>query len=355
MSYIGDPYKYDVFVSYPHAVEALGGRVTLREWSRGVTDAILEYVTMSLAEEQGNDKLAYYLDRDRAVSAMPLTDTLEEAIQKSAVLIILMSPYYKNWCLKELEWFFQRAPVDGRGFDQCVLLNVQKVNDGHWPDLLRDKDGQRVLGTSLMDDDGLPLGYEDYRASKTLPNTNGLWKSIAIEIKDKLIELRKRRDAERSLAESKVNPWSGLGQSRPDDRLIYLEAEPEDRQIWSARRMRLAAERAVVLPDEPLGDSMADRSESVLGVYRDCDALILHRVRPDDLIQPRIRRAFQDRRLLFQKERKEMPWAVLDEHPDLPLPGANAFRVPRVSTKDDGWPNHLFQALGGTPPDEVSP
>jgi len=353
VSFVGDPYKYDVFISYPHAVEALRGAETLRDWSRGVADAILEYVTMSLAEEDIRPE--YYLDRDRAVSAMPLTDTLEESIQKSAVLVILMSPYYKNWCVKELEWFFERAPVDGRGFGQCVLLNVQKASENAWPDLLRDKDGKRLFGTDLMDDDGLPLGYETYRASKTLPDTNGLWKSIAIEIKDKLIELRKRRDAERSLADSKVNPWTGLGQTPPDDLIIYLEAEPEDRQIWMARRTRLAAEHAVVLPDEPFGDSMADRSESVLGVYRDCDALILHRVRPDDLIQPRIRRAFQDRRLLYQKERKAIPWAVLDEHPDLPLPGAGAFRVPRVSTKDDGWPNQLFEALGGTPAAAASP
>lgn len=356
MSYVGNPYKYDVFVSYPHAVEAMRGATTLREWSRGVTDAILEYVNMAMAEEEDGEKLEYYLDRDRAVSAMPLTDTLEDAIEKSAVLVILMSPFYKNWCLQELEWFFKLTPVDGRSFGQCVLLNVQNVErETAWPDLLRDKDGKRLLGTSLMDDDGLPRGYETFRSSRTLPDTNGLWKSIAIEIRDKLLELRKRRDAERSLAESKFNPWTGLGQAPPDDLLIYLEAEPTDRPIWSTRRVRLEAERAVVLPDEPLADTMADRTESVLSVYRDCDGLVLHRARPDDLIQPRIRRAFQDRRLLYQKERKAMPWAVLDEHPDLPLPGAGAFRVPRVSAKDDGWPNLLFQALGGNPAAPGSP
>ena len=354
MSYVGDPYKYDIFISYPHAVEALGGKTGLRDWSRKIADDILEYVTMALIEELGGDGLGYYLDRDRGVSAEPLTESLEEAVQKSAILVVLMSPYYQRWCLKELNWFFDQAQ-DGCLFRRCVLLEVQKTSDNVWPDVLRDKAGERLLRKSLMDQDGFPLGYEKFRSDGALPDTNGLLKGVAIEIVAKLKEIRAQREAERSMAASKANPWTVLGQAPPpEDLLVYLEAEPQDEPVWSARRDRLAAERTIVLPDGPISDQMAERAESVLSVYRDCDALILHRVRLDDSIQPRIRRAFQDRRLLYQKERKAMPWAVLDELPDAPLPGAAAFRLPRIPATDEAWPARLFAALGGTPSDAMA-
>lgn len=349
MSYIGDPYQYDVFVSYPHAVDALHGDTYLRDWSQKVAKTIFGILRTSLAEELGGG-LEYYLDRERAVSGYALTDELGEAVQKSAVLVVLMSPFYKNWCLKELNWFLEKARSDGRGFRQCVLIEVQKTSEAVWPEELRDKAGVQLFRKSLMGEAGLPLGYEDFITTGNLPNMNGLLQDIAIEIKDKLVQERRRRDAERAIAASKVNPWADLGQGPPDDLLIYLEAEATDRQAWSNRRDALAAARAIVLPDEPLDESMADRSESVLSVYKLCDALILYRARRDDSISPRICRAFHDRRLLYQKDRtKALRWAVLDELPDEPLPYAAAFRIPRVSARDEGWPAQLIQALGGVP------
>lgn len=354
MSYIGDPYEYDVFFSYPHAVEALRGRTTLREWSLKVIDTIAEIVTLSLADEPDGENFHFYLDRDHAASADPLTDKLEEAVQKSAVFVIFMSPFYKRWSLKELDWFLAKAKADGRGFRQCVLLEVQRTSERAWPEQLVDKAGEQLFHKRLTDEVGLPLDFERFKATQTLPNTGNLLTNIAIEIRNKLIEVRRLRTAQRSMAASKVNAWNQVGQAPPDDRLIYLDAELEDHQTWRDRRDTLSAARTVVLPDSPLEAPMGERSEGVLNIYKDCDALILHRVREDDAIQPRIRRAFQDRRLLYQKERKAMPWAVLDELPDAPLPSAATFRVPRVSTRESDWADRLFQALGGAPASQAA-
>ena len=345
MSYIGDPYRYDVFVSYPHAVEALGGDTTLRDWSRTVVDGIVGIVKLSLGPE-GSGKLDVYLDRDRARAGDPLTDTLESAVQRSALLVVLLSPFYKKWCLQELGWFLEKAQSEGRGFRQCCLLEVQNTPAEDWPSQLRDRAGEPLFSKRLVDEDGLPLGYDEFMANGRLPDTKGLLRAIAIEIRGRLVEERGRLEAVRSFEASKINRWT---QAPPEDLLIYLEAEAQDQQIWSARRKTLKEARAVVLPDEPIEQGLAQRSESALSIYKDCDALILHRARPDDAIVPRIRRAFQDRRLLYQSEQKAMPWAVLDELPDVPLPSADTFNVPRVFTNNAGWPDELFQALRGAP------
>ena len=346
MSYACSSFKYDVFFSYAHAVRALRGQGAMRDWSRTVIETIADIVLMSLADEPGGDSLGWYLDRDEAVTAEPLTESLEAAVKGSAILVVLMGPYYKDWALKELNWFLEAAKADGRGFRQCVLLEVQRTGDSVWPKELRDSAGARLLSQSLMDENGLPIGYEWFKTNQRLPDTGGLLTRIAIEIKDKLLEVRRLREAQRVLTDSKVNPWALLGQDPPDDLLIYLDAEPEDAPVWQSRRKALSEAHAVVLPDEPFETDMAGRSESVLSVYKDCDALVLHRVRKDDLSPSRLRRAFQDRKLLYQKEQKAIPWALLDELAD-PFPSASTFRIPRIQTTEDNWPDRLFQALGG--------
>lgn len=350
MSYIGDPYEYDVFVSYPHAVEALRGDSTLRDWSRKVARNILSLVRMSLAGEPDGEGFEYYLD-DREVSAAPLTDTLEEAVRKSAVLVILMSPFYRSWCLKELDWFLDTARSDGRGFRQCVLLEVKQTRDDLWPGQLRDTAGEPLFRKRLTDEAGDPLGYDHFLNTSTLPAMNGLLKDIAIEIRDKLVHERKRREAERALVRSKVYTRPLFGEDAPDNLVIYLQAEPADTPVWSSRRESLKSARAVVLPAEPFEEGMAHRSESMISVYEDCDGLTLHRVRRDDSISPRIRRAFHDRRLLFQKTQKRVRWAVLDELPDEPLGYADAFGIRRVSAQDEDWIEQLIAVMGGTPAD----
>ncbi len=348
MSYAGDPYKYDVFFSYAHGVKAMRGGVGVREWSRTLISEIADMVLMSLADEPGGDNVGWYLDRDEMVTSTPLNENLEEAVKGSAILVVLMSPNYKDWGRKELNWFLDQAKADGRGFRQCVLLEVQRTPDNVWPEELRDGAGARLLSQSVMDENGFPLGYEWFRANQRLPDTGGLVTRIAVEIKDKLLELRRQIEAERAMAKSKEkNVWALLGQEPPDDLLIYLDAEPQDEPVWQSRREALAAAHAVVLPDEPFATDMATRSESILSVYKDCDALVLHRVRVDDLSPSRVRRAYQARKSLYQKEQKALAWALLDELPDTPLPSATTFRIPRVLTTEKDWPDRLFQALGG--------
>lgn len=347
MSYAGDSFKYDVFFSYAHGVEALRGQLDMREWSRRVIDRVGEFVVMSLAEEAGGENVDWYLDRDKSVTGEPLTESLESAVKDSAILVVLMSPqYHKSWAYKELKWYFENAKKDGRGLRQCVLLEIQRTPDAAWPEELRDSAGERLLSQRLYDENGLPIGFEEFTETGKLSFTGGLLTRMAVEIKDKLLDLRKRLRAQQAMAEI-------LGQELPDDLLIYLDAELQDEKTWQSRRQTLAGSNAVVLPDGPSESEMVERSDNMLSVYKDCDGLVLHRVRKDDLVAVRVRRAYQDRKTLLQKK-KFIPWAILDELPDCPLPSATTFRIPRVVTSEEDWPDRLFKALGGVPEPEAA-
>ena len=63
-----------------------------------------------------------FLD-DRSLNAGDdLTAKLRDRAERSAILLVLMTPLYpkKSWCLDELHWFLDRAAKDGRGREHCM-------------------------------------------------------------------------------------------------------------------------------------------------------------------------------------------------------------------------------------------
>jgi hypothetical protein len=134
------------------------------------------------------------------------------------MLLVLMSPLYptKNWCLDELEWFFQQADRDGRNQEHCTVLRIQPLREDAWPKRLRDERGRPVLFRDFFDrDTELPFCVNDLGASD-------LEKALLVpfvELKGKLRSLRSQLDARRRMAVS--------GMQRPPDLpVIYLDAPP---------------------------------------------------------------------------------------------------------------------------------
>src|SRR4051794_34932378 len=132
-----------------------------------------------------------FLDDRELVSGQPLTETLREKAQRSALLLVLMSPLYpkKSWCLDELEWFFVQAERDGRDRQHCVVLRIQPLPDEAWPKRLKDERGNPVVYREFADpEEELPLGLDDFEA----PALRNAIRDTFIELKEKLKELRKQ-------------------------------------------------------------------------------------------------------------------------------------------------------------------
>src|SRR5262249_60179142 len=115
MSYVGAPFDYDLFVSYAHA-EAETKAPLIRNWSRHCAGRIRELLATALNVESdlsGSEVQVFFDDRV-LVSGQPLTQTLREEVQRSALLLVLMSRLYPNtrWCMNELESFFKHTSHD---------------------------------------------------------------------------------------------------------------------------------------------------------------------------------------------------------------------------------------------------
>lgn len=94
-------FRHDVFVSYSHADDHDG-------W---VTEFSLKLQRLVNAELGHKSEKNIFFDRPSVDPSAPLAKTLEDAVQNSATLVVVLSNAYvkSDWCRRERELFFQNA------------------------------------------------------------------------------------------------------------------------------------------------------------------------------------------------------------------------------------------------------
>jgi TIR domain len=185
MCYIGAPFEHDVFVSYAHAEKDTGAPLLLR-WSHHFVDRITEFLETYFNPGQSvGSRIDVFIDKNRFQSGDKLPQELRKAVEKSAFLLVLMSPSYpiSTWCKEELEHHFAKADRDGRS-GHCVIVRAQHLPDNAWPDRLKDDRGGPVLYRDLVNPETqLPLGLDDDFED---PRLKAGVKQVFIEIRQKL-------------------------------------------------------------------------------------------------------------------------------------------------------------------------
>ena len=342
LSYVGQPFDYDVFVSYAHA-EAETKAPLIRNWSRRVAEQLRDLLASALnVEAPSGSEVEVFLD-DRVLTAgQPLTQTLREKARRSAVLLVLMSPLYpnKSWCMDELGWFFEQASADGRGQEHCTVLLIQPLAEAAWPKLLRDERDKPVNYLNFADaETSLPVCIDD-------PDGPQLRRAVLkpfIEIKGKLVALRKLLDARRRR--------SAVGaMQRPADRpVIYLDASPEESALWQQLKGDLR-EVAIVRPASLASTHSSadpldrDRQKERQLLFSESHALVLVHSEGGSWLEHAVATSYNDRQLLLQRQRN-LPWAILDRVGQKP-PIADDYEVPCVATTATGWQRELLVTLG---------
>jgi hypothetical protein len=343
LSYVGEPFEYDVFVSYAHA-EVETRAPLIRDWSRHVARRLCDLLATALNAEGGTpeSEIQMFFDDRVLVSGQPLTQTLREKARHSALLMVLMSPLYprKAWCLDELDWFSEKAAQDGRGQEHCTLLRIQPLEDSDWPKPLQDERGKPLLFIDLVDPaTELPIGLTNFGAAQL---DDALLKTF-IEIKGKLVSLKKQLEARRRMTTKQ----------KPADRpVIYLDADPDDKALWQTLKVELKG-LAIVRPASLLqagSDSdPLDRKQQKMrqDEFQLSDGLVLLHGRPGSWIEKAVATSYLDRRLLRQRYR-DLPWAILDRVGQR-LPVADDYDVPCVPATSKEWQRELLTVLGLAP------
>lgn len=279
MSYVGDPFRHDIFVSYSHGEPDDQGGLPLAIWSQAFT---AELEAGLRANEALSEGLSVYIDK-RVDRLEGLTEQLQADVGAAAILAVLMTPGYlrSSWCADEREWWLKaqadepvRLSPDGR----VALVRVQPIRGGEsaWPDLLAD--GRRVPlpGFAFFKDaPGQPAqrfpclpesaeGGEPFRAA------------LATLVGDLGVKLRKLRAsmAERQRIKMEAVRLAG------NQHVVYLHGRVEDELAWGHAHESLTDSGFVVVPSEPetvardLEKGQELRKERVR-VLSECDALLL--------------------------------------------------------------------------------
>jgi hypothetical protein len=110
MSFLGEPFKHDLFVSYSHGDFDGSGKSNLKTWSQ----AFARELEAELRQKIEFNGLMIFLDQhdrpDQAVDPMEaLTEQLRTEIGATGLLTVLMSPHYlrSKWCGDERDWWLE--------------------------------------------------------------------------------------------------------------------------------------------------------------------------------------------------------------------------------------------------------
>ncbi len=284
MSYVGDPFQHDIFVSYSHGADAVG-QPMLKDWSVAMVRALEQELR---SDRDYRDKLSLFIDaHDRPGQGLdpmaPLTDQLEAQVGTSALLLVLLSPDYQAsaWCNSERGWWWAKQNVTGLpAAGRVAMVRAWPLHTpwpgDRWPPELSDQAGNPLVGYAFHGGEGRaarPLGWTQW-SSGFSPEVRGALLELAGALYQKLDQVR--ADAER-LRAAKADTHRLAGSA---GQTIYLHGRADRAADWERTAEALLGGGYAVLPGEP---DPVERDPARLDAIRErrvetlaaCDALLL--------------------------------------------------------------------------------
>jgi TIR domain len=273
-------YKHDIFVSYAHEDELGNWTVTLHEDLRRALNLILYSKLKGTSVDVWIDEILR--------NNLPLTDQLKSLVEGSALLLVIMSPYYlaSSWCGREVEWFSSAARSRIAPHQRIFVVHAMPTDRASWPGPLAELTPYCFFARHLKANVELPLGLigddEDRTAYKAvLYNLAG---QIRQQIEDLLAESRSR------LAESSEMMTHRAGLQPAPTPLVCIEvlgASAENLEVTIGVRNVLKAAKVDIFSPTDLGVAPRDPLfaerflQKLLRAKASCDGLVLLRLSSD--------------------------------------------------------------------------
>jgi hypothetical protein len=337
MPYLMPQFDYDVFISYAHGHVPGVADPPLKRWSQAMIDRLKADIA-SLFTDFDELKIWDYRSIDPTAE---LTDELRNKVERSCLLLIVMSPRYlaSAWCKDELTWFERQFAERRKGVGRVFIVRAVSTDSNKWPRFLKDERGHADLGFRFhreTDDENVePYGWPDlvdrnedfYRALSTLRTT----------LVQRLRAIKKSRDRQTApVAMTAAAPaW------RPPR--VYLHARPEYDALRKSvsDELREAGCNVVTPVPAAAGGSPADwtaESRARIEAAQHCDALTLLRGSTDRHFDDELLDIAMDERERINTARgAPLPCAVLDASRS-PFPMADFARRNRIALFDLGEP-----------------
>jgi hypothetical protein len=345
MSFLGEPFKHDLFVSYSHG--AFNGQhdSELKRWSQkfakdlraelaGTTE--FEEISVFLEEGDGSDE---NLDRTEQLTAL-----LRDRVANSGLLTVLMTPQYlrSKWCRQELDWWCEKNHSDTLGaVSRIFVCHVLPTDDAVWPKPIKSVVGYFCYDRNKAPDEARPFTWRG--SKRDLYDYKELLVDLSGEMMQRLREIRAALEKRRRRDEAAERLAADGGQ------VIYLHARVTDVEAWQRASDLLVNKNFVVLPAEPdpiarEPKAMREIAEHRVETLSGCDALLLlgtddARTFDADLQDV----AYRDRQSARARSDRLLPCAVLDTvGPKLGTPqrkkAARALAIEWLDATRENWP-----------------
>jgi hypothetical protein len=351
MAYLSPAYEHDVFVSYSHGDPEGRGNSPLKAWSNALVDTLAADIKALSGDFRD---LAVWYDRDLDPT-LNLTAELRRQVEASAILMILMSPYYLKsaWCGDERAWFEAQVAARAGETGRVFVVRAVPTDTADWPDFLRDERGYTVLGFRFHPPPQRPGDMvEPYGWRGRIEGNEPFLRELATlrtALTRRLSELKVRAAASEAPA---VLPATVAAEGARPSRL-YLHVRPEHAAMRGAIDEALAGGCTIVAPPPPptvSGDAAwLDESRARIAAARHCDALALLRPSADEAFLGDLLDVGVDERERVRAARgTPLPCAVLDGS-GAPLEiDAARFGIERFNLADPEWPAAFLAWLGRT-------
>ena len=276
MGYIDPgPDAHDVFVSYAHGPVPFGplagGRIDpLGKWTRALVANVSEQVDFYLGVKDVARRAEFWMDPELEGN-LPLTANLRTKVEQSALMLLVMSPFYlqSDWCGNEVGWFSAGGGRIGTADGDLFVVRVVPTDEKKWPATLRDEKGATLPGYRFhpaMRPGEMcePLGWPEPTADDSA--YMDLVGQLARDIAKRLTKLRWARDnAPRGVAVAASVPES-VG------RRVFLgymhdTLSQGDEDIPAALRAAFAAAGITALPPEDATPADEDLLRRALATY----------------------------------------------------------------------------------------
>ncbi len=319
MSFVGNPFEHDIFVTYSHGDVHGDGTGMLKEWSEGFCTELEGEINF---EPEIAGRVNIFRDEDRRKDRnlerhSPTKDKLKQKVEKSALLAVLMSRDYidSKWCTDERTWWQEHAEIlDISTSGRILLVQIVPTTERPWPSLLKDSDGNNFPGRVFFDLQNPRRPYEWPRPDE---NSRGEFRrelvKLAGEVRDKLIGLQKKLNIRRQ-AEIDRQTLGDIDEIKT----IYLHARKDSKDAWDSESERLQ-ERGFLMsaasPDPAYGDAKRQeqaKRNRIDGILKSDALLLLKTEDPNSLNDDLISIGRFDRMEARDQCNKLLPCAVYD-------------------------------------------
>jgi hypothetical protein len=353
MSFLGEPFKHDLFVSYSHGAFKGKHDSHLKLWSQ----KFAEDLRAELAGSGEFDDISVFLDEserpdENVDRTEQLTTQLRERVVSSALFTLLMTPQYlkSKWCLQEFDWWCEKHHPDTLGAGGRVYVcQVRPSDKAAWPNPIAD-----LVGYHLYD--------RDKETEKARPFT---WMGSSIDRDDyvaRLIDvsgemMQRLRGIKAILVERRRQQQGAQERAAANGQILFLHGRDSATDAWNQACDHLQDAGFYVVPERPVPlTSHEGLDPEYVKQLLNSHGLLLLATEAGPAIDTDI--VFFWKNFRTDAVGSSMPCAVLDAvgqelQTDRRLKNIKNLRMGWIDSTIKDWPNQVRAWLLGAQPEPV--